>query len=96
MKNLLEEANKMLRSLSTGTGSQASSTVSPTSQEESRAEVVEKLQQQLNSSNEDFEASEDESRDTTGSSGQRGISLLEASKTRRRCSRISESRCGAS
>ena len=49
MKNLLEEANKMLRSLSTGTGSQASSTVSPTSQEESRAEVVEKLQQQLNS-----------------------------------------------
>ena len=49
MKNLLEEANKMLRSLSTGTGSQASSTVSPTSQEESRAEVVEKLRSYSNS-----------------------------------------------
>ena len=49
MKELMEEANKMLRSMPTSAGGSAASASSATKEEEARSDVLERLQQQLNS-----------------------------------------------
>ena len=48
MKDLLEEANRMLRSMSSGGSSSGSSVSGCKKEDEERSEVVERLQQQLN------------------------------------------------
>ena len=49
VKELMEEANRMLRSMSTSASGNAASASSATKEEEVRSDVMERLQQQLNS-----------------------------------------------